>query len=41
VRPLDPITVAAVVGVLTAVAWLASLWPARRAGRIQPMEALR
>jgi predicted permease len=41
VRPLDPITVTAVVGVLTAVAWLASLWPARRAGRIQPMEALR
>jgi putative ABC transport system permease protein len=37
----DPITFAAVVGVLAAVALVASYVPARRASRIPPVEALR
>ncbi len=37
----DPLTFAAVVGVLGAVALLASYFPARRASRIPPVEALR
>jgi putative ABC transport system permease protein len=37
----DPMTFAAVVGVLGAVALLASYFPARRASRIPPVEALR
>jgi putative ABC transport system permease protein len=37
----DPLTFAAVVGVLGAVAVLASYVPARRASRIAPVEALR
>jgi ABC-type lipoprotein release transport system permease subunit len=39
--PTDPLTFAAVVGVLGAVALLASYLPARRASRITPVEALR
>jgi putative ABC transport system permease protein len=37
----DPLTFAVVVGVLAAVALLASYFPARRASRIPPVEALR
>jgi ABC-type antimicrobial peptide transport system permease subunit len=37
----DPVTFAAVVGVLGAAALLASYLPARRASRIPPVEALR
>jgi putative ABC transport system permease protein len=37
----DPVTFAAVVGVLAAVALVASYVPARRASRIPPVEALR
>jgi putative ABC transport system permease protein len=37
----DPVTFAAVVGVLGAVAIAASYFPARRASRIPPVEALR
>ena len=37
----DPLTFAAVVGVLGAVALLASYFPARRASRIPPVDALR
>ncbi len=39
--PTDPLTFAAVVGGLAAVALLASYLPARRASRITPTEALR
>jgi ABC-type lipoprotein release transport system permease subunit len=39
--PTDPLTFAAVVGVLGAVALLASYFPARRATRIEPVRALR
>jgi putative ABC transport system permease protein len=39
--PGDPLTLGAVVLVMVAVAVLASLWPARRAARIDPMVALR
>jgi putative ABC transport system permease protein len=41
VRPGDPATLAAAAVVLIAVAAAASLIPARRAARIDPMEALR
>ena len=41
VEPTDPITYAAVIGVLAAVAALSCLAPARRAAAIDPMRALR
>jgi putative ABC transport system permease protein len=41
VRPVDPATFVAVALALAAVAALACLVPARRAGRVHPMEALR
>jgi ABC-type lipoprotein release transport system permease subunit len=41
VGPSDPATLVAVSGVLLAVAALAAWVPARRAARIDPMEALR
>ena len=39
--PGDPVTLASVVLLMVGVAVLASLWPARRAARIDPMVALR
>jgi len=41
VGAIDPVTIVAVVATLAAIAGLAALMPAHRAGRIQPMEALR
>lgn len=41
VSTTDPLTYAAVVGVVAAVAMVATLIPARRASRVDPMEALR
>jgi ABC-type antimicrobial peptide transport system permease subunit len=41
IEPTDPLTYAAVVAVLTMVAALACLVPARRAAAIDPMSALR
>ena len=37
----DPVTIALVCGVLVMVALTASVWPARKAARINPVEALR
>jgi len=39
--PLDPAALAAAVGALTVMIALASLVPARRAARVEPMVALR
>jgi predicted permease len=41
VRAADPVTVSGVAVVLALVAWLAALWPAWNAGRIEPAQALR
>ncbi|HVP55858.1 MAG TPA: ABC transporter permease [Candidatus Eisenbacteria bacterium] len=41
VKPNDPLTYASVVAVVIAVALLASYFPARRATRVDPMQALR
>jgi ABC-type lipoprotein release transport system permease subunit len=41
VGPDDPITFATVISVLTAVAFVASYLPARRASHIDPLTALR
>jgi len=41
VTPYDPLTLAVAVGVLAAIAMLASYGPARRATRIEPVAALR
>jgi putative ABC transport system permease protein len=40
VRPLDPIVLMSVTGMLALTAGLASLWPARRAARVDPIVAL-
>jgi len=41
VSPYDPITMSIVVSSVLAVAALAALWPAIRASRVEPMDALR
>ena len=41
VTPADPLTLAAVAGVLVATAALAAYVPARRATRVDPVRALR
>lgn len=41
VKPHDPLTVVAASGVLLATGIFSAWWPARRAARVEPMEALR
>ncbi|MCW5558261.1 MAG: ABC transporter permease [Verrucomicrobiae bacterium] len=41
ISPLDPVTFAAAIGLLSLLALLACWLPARRAARVEPMEALR
>jgi len=41
VRPTDPLTLAAVAALFAIVALLASWLPARRASRLDPLDALR
>jgi len=41
VRPADPLTMAAVAGIILVIAWVACFLPARRAARIDPTTALR
>jgi ABC-type lipoprotein release transport system permease subunit len=41
VTPADPVTYAVITGVMLGVAVLAALGPARRATRVDPVEALR
>jgi putative ABC transport system permease protein len=40
-KPRDPVTLAGAAGLLSLVALMASFVPARRAARVQPMDALR